>query len=67
MSVADDSDELAFLRFFFEAAGDAFGPADHDIYRLIMESYEDRSGKKVPADYRVGYLSHEDDYEEGYE
>ena len=32
--------ELDFLRYFYEAAGDAFGPADSDVYRSINEDYE---------------------------
>lgn len=45
-------DELEFLRYFYDAAGDAFGPADADIYRMIADDYAKQSGKKAPAEYR---------------
>lgn len=32
--------ELAFLRYFYAAAGDAFGPADSDIYQMIKDNYD---------------------------
>jgi hypothetical protein len=31
--------ELEFLRYFYDAAGDAFGPADSDIYQMIKDNY----------------------------
>lgn len=43
--------ELAFLKFFFKAAGDAFGPADADIYCGIAQDYEDLKGLPVPKAY----------------
>ncbi len=64
MTVAEDPaepGELDFLRFFFSEAGEAFGPADHDIYCLIMEGYESSTGQQVPAQYRVGYLTTEEE------
>ena len=33
-------DELKFLRYFYEAAGEVFGPADSDVYRAIAEGYD---------------------------
>lgn len=60
MSAAASPGELDFLRFFFEAAGEAFGPADHDIYCLIMEQYEETFDRLVPEEYRTGYLSDAD-------
>lgn len=56
--------ELAFLRFFFEAAGEAFGPADHDVYCCIMRDYEYATDRLVPEEYRIDYLSREGDNEE---
>ncbi len=44
--------EIEFLRFFYGAASDAFGPADDDIYRMIGEEFEQETGKKVPKGYR---------------
>lgn len=32
--------ELDFLRYFHDAAGDAFGPADSDVYAYINEDYD---------------------------
>jgi hypothetical protein len=32
--------ELEFLRYFYDAAGEAFGPADSDIYAMIKENYD---------------------------
>lgn len=31
--------ELDFLRYFHDAAGEAFGPADSDVYASINEDY----------------------------
>jgi len=45
------NDELTFLRFFYGAAGEAFGPADADVYQGIREDYERITGNKVPSDY----------------
>ena len=45
-------DELTFLRFFYAAAGEAFGPADDDVYRCIHDDYEKETGNRVPNDYR---------------
>jgi hypothetical protein len=53
--------ELRFLRFFYSAAGGAFGPADAEIYRMIIEDFEDQTGVRVPEDYREGFFSDEDD------
>ena len=64
MTVPAATGELDFLRFFFEAAGEAFGPADHDVYCGIMQQYEDENDRLVPEEYRIGYLSREDDNEE---
>jgi hypothetical protein len=32
--------ELKFLRYFYGAAGDAFGPADADVYQQIKDEYD---------------------------
>ena len=35
----EDILELEFLQYFYEQAGDAFGPADSEIYGCIQEEY----------------------------
>lgn len=40
--------EIAFLRYFYNAAGDAFGPAESDIYYMIIQDYEG----EVPKEYK---------------
>lgn len=42
--------ELRYLRYFRDAAGDAFGPADGDVYWSINEDYAKQFGP-VPAAY----------------
>jgi len=44
--------ELHFLRYFYEQAGQAFGPADGDVHAGIVEMYEDRHGWQAPSGYR---------------
>lgn len=46
-----DFDELEFLRFFYRKAGDAFGPADSDIYHGIRQDWEEKTGQKNPPQY----------------
>jgi hypothetical protein len=46
------NDELTFLRYFYHAAGEVFGPADSDVYAGIKEDYERDTGNTVPSDYR---------------
>ncbi len=45
-----DKLELEFLRYFYSAAGDAFGPCDADIYNNINE-YWVKSGNTLPNGY----------------
>lgn len=59
VSTQEVQDELIFLRYFFDAAGDAFGPADHDVYCYIMQEYENTTGRAVPKPYALGYLTEE--------
>lgn len=40
----DQEREIKFLRYFYDAAGDVFGPADDDVYRAIAENYEQLYG-----------------------
>lgn len=32
--------EIDFLRYFYAAAGEEFGPADSDVYHYIHEAYD---------------------------
>lgn len=43
--------ELQFLRYFYGAAGDAFGPADGDVHDGIVEMYTQAYGKAPPKPY----------------
>lgn len=56
-----ESDELTFLRYFFNAAGDGFGPADHDVYCILMENFERTHNLSVPREYAEGYIISEED------
>lgn len=42
--------EVDFLRYFYGAAGDVFGPAEDDVYEGIKEEYKE-SGGVVPPTY----------------
>lgn len=66
MAAAPEASEIAFLRYFYEAAGEAFGPADHDIYCGIMEAFEESTQMLVPEAYREGMLP-DIEYDEGLE
>ena len=60
----DLQQELQFLRWFFANADTAMGPADHDVYCMLMETYEAETGDRVPPEYADGYIrdSEEDEY-----
>lgn len=45
-----DLNELEFLRFFHSAAGDAFGPADSDVYAAINDEWVS-DGNVLPEGY----------------
>jgi hypothetical protein len=47
----EEQRELEFLRYFYGAAGDVFGPADDDCYQGIKDDYE-RQGGKLPKTYK---------------
>ena len=36
--------ELAWLRYFYDHARHAMGPADDDTYRMIKDDYENQGG-----------------------
>ena len=44
--------EVAFLRYFYSAARDPFGPADYDIYCGIKEGFV-RAGGTLPEAYKL--------------
>lgn len=43
--------ELQFLRYFYSEAGQAFGPADDEIYRSIARNFEEDFELKLPPKY----------------
>ena len=47
--------ELEFLRFFYDKAGDAFGPADADVYQGIKDDFVASTGKALPESYNEGF------------
>lgn len=46
MGEDDEKLELEFLRYFYERAGEAMGPADWDVYYSIKEDF--KKFKKLP-------------------
>lgn len=42
--------EVVFLRYFYEVAKDAMGPASDDIYQMIKEDYI-KTHKVLPEGY----------------
>lgn len=51
----EEATELEWLQFFFGAAD--FGPSHGDAMNWYMEQFEKKTGKRVPEDYREGYLT----------
>lgn len=51
----DPETELEFLRYFYKAAGDSFGPADLDIYRGIADDFIASTGKELSENYSRRY------------
>jgi hypothetical protein len=52
----DEWEEVKFLRYFYDRASDARGPADMDIYDSIKQEFLDSNGY-LP----VGYFLCEDE------
>ncbi len=48
-------DEIAYLRFFYDAVQPALGPADDDIIYSIQQDYKKQIGRPIPEDYDLGY------------
>ena len=44
--------ELEYLQYFYGRAGDAFGPAEDDVYTAIQKDFEAETGLKVPVEYK---------------
>ena len=51
---SEEKIELEFLRYFYGAAGYAFGPADSDIYDMIAESYQGELPEKYKPEEEDG-------------
>jgi hypothetical protein len=47
--------ELEYLQYFYDAAGDCFGPADDDVYEAIKQNFVKHKGKELPEGYEVPY------------
>lgn len=47
-----ENQELEFLRYFYERARYAMGPADDDIYDMIKQDYVQAEGGVLPEDYK---------------
>ena len=48
----DFNNEVAFLRFFYERAGEMMGPADCGIYRMIADDFARHDGLFTADDLR---------------
>jgi hypothetical protein len=46
----EQATELEYLRYFYSAAGDSFGP-DDDIYDAIKRNFKKWEGKALPVGY----------------
>lgn len=55
--------ELEWLEYFYSAAGDAFGPAESDIYDSIKRYFMRSTGKRLPEGYGI-YVYNEETGEE---
>lgn len=49
--MSNNDNELKFLRYFYDRAGEAFGPADYEIYEMIKEDYVEKTGNELPEGY----------------
>ena len=47
--------ELEFLKYFYSAARDCFGPADADVYEAIKQQFKKYKLKELPEGYEVSY------------
>jgi len=45
--------EVQFLRYFYSAAGDCFGPADRDVYEAIKQDFMKHKDKTLPKGYGI--------------
>lgn len=58
----DEALELKFLRYFYDVASDAMGPADDDIYYMIKSDFKAVYSCALPSGY---YDADEEEEEEG--
>jgi hypothetical protein len=49
MRIEVDKEEYDFLVWY--AQNTDFGPADHDVQCILLDSYEDCTGNKVPINW----------------
>lgn len=63
--MTSESNELAFLRYFYEAAYDAMGPAVDDVYDSIKEDWI-AVGEVLPEGYERSYEEVSEDEDEDY-
>lgn len=54
------AEEIDWLRYFMIEAD--FGPAHSEVVEFYMRRFEEKTGKRVPAEWREGYIF--DDEEE---
>jgi hypothetical protein len=47
--------ELEFLKYFYNAAGDSFGPEDSEIYEAIKQGFKKWKKKELPEGYELSY------------
>ncbi len=56
-----EAEDIEWLRYFMDVAD--FGPAHEDVVAIYMRRFEEKTGKRVPFDYREGYINDEEDEE----
>lgn len=49
-----EASELEFLQWYF--GNHDFGPAHEDVVCILMNQFEEETGKSVPAEYAEGYM-----------
>jgi hypothetical protein len=49
----EQATEVEFLRYFYSAAGDCFGPADGEIYEAIKQGFVKWKHKELPSGYEL--------------
>jgi hypothetical protein len=54
--MSEQATELEFLKYFYSAAGDCFGPAESDVYEGIKQGFVKWKGKELPEGYELETL-----------